>query len=173
MFESDKNQNTSFQVGTGNNLINALIGGLSGGADSIQQRGWYTPQFQWSGNGLAKNSMQFLANPNYRDYASGGRMLSSALGGNNNRDLFGSLGGKFKSLFGRQLGDGGQTLEDINNPNLFGNNYGLPTSGYKIPEGLQSFLGPNIYGQPNTLGGGEIGNYNLPTQQGYSKPSWL
>lgn len=174
MFDNNTNQNSGFQVGTGNNLVNALIGGLSGGADAIQQRGWYAPQFQWSGNGLAQNRMQFLANPKYRDYASGGRMLSSALRGNgdNSGSLFGSLGGKLQSLFGSQVDNGGQTLEDINNPNLFGNNYGLPTSGYQIPEGLQSFLGPNIYGQPNTLGGGDIGNYSLPTKDQSFKFSW-
>ena len=61
-------------------LSNIGVGGLSGFGDSYQQRGWYMPQFNYAGNGLAKNSMSYFANPNYRDYTSGGRALSSLFG---------------------------------------------------------------------------------------------
>lgn len=152
-------------------LKNIGLGGMTGYADSAQDRGWYIPQFQYAGNGLAKNSMQYFANPDYRDYTSGGMALGSVLGNGNNSGS--SLGGRLKSLFGKQAGEGGQSIEDINNPNLFGNNYGLPVQGYQIPDNLKGFLGPNIYGQPNVLGGGEMGNYTLPVQQSYSRPSWL
>lgn len=69
--------NNRFKAGGDSVLGNILFGGLTGLADSIQSPGYYMPSFNWAGNGLARGNVQYYANPNYRDYASGGQILSS------------------------------------------------------------------------------------------------
>ena len=67
--------NLSSQLSTGNKLIDALGGGIYGLANATQDKGWYIPQFQYAGNGLAKNSMQYFANPDYTNmYDANGRI---------------------------------------------------------------------------------------------------
>lgn len=76
MFMQD-NKNDRFKAGGDNVLGNVLFGGLTGLADSMQQPGYYMPSFNWAGNGIARGGIQYYQNPNYRDYASGGQILSS------------------------------------------------------------------------------------------------
>lgn len=93
--------NNRFKAGGDNVLGNILFGGLTGLADSLQSPGYYMPSFNWAGNGLAKGGIQYYANPNYRDYASGGQILSSLfrdresdnkIGKNSNNDYYDILG---------------------------------------------------------------------------------
>ena len=134
------------------NLMSIGIGGLTGLADSMQDKGWYIPQFQYAGNGLAKNSMQFLANPDYRDYTSGGRALASLFGGDNSNEEGITPSKLFNNLFNTEKAS-----------------FPLKTTTYNLP-------------QVGNVGGGTIGDYgnaynsfysyNLPTQQTSFKKFW-
>lgn len=119
--------NNEFNKGTGNGLLDFGLGGLSGFSDSFQKKGYYMPMSNWAGNGLARSGIQYFANPNYRDYASGGRMLGSLFGGNNQEEdgeLDGDYGsnstfnalGKLSTMGGK-IGDWAANLRGAIAPN--------------------------------------------------------
>ena len=152
LFNND-NQNSKFKVGTGNKLTDALLGGLTGLADATQDRGQYAPIFNWGGNGLAKGGVQYFAKPNYRDYASGGRMLGAALGsyGRDNEDIK-RPSELFNTLFG------GESLK-----------YPLNTTTYQLPT-----IGNIDFGTVGGVGDSykNLYDYSLPTQQINYKLPW-
>ena len=79
------NNNFSNWLSSGNRWKDALIGGVTGFGQAFQQPGKYYVQANWAGNGLARTGLGYMANPNYRDYFSGGRALSAL--GNLNKNI--------------------------------------------------------------------------------------
>lgn len=142
------------QLSTGNKLIDAVGGGLFGLADATQSRGQYVPSFNWQGNGLARGGMQYMANPNYRNYGDAAQMTSSMFNGQKkdkeeDRDTFGSMGERLSTMLGKPM-------FGIDNSNP----YGLNTKEFSLP-------------QIGSIGGGAIGgqgynpqlfSYGLPVQ---------
>lgn len=135
------------------------IGGLTGYADATQDRGWYVPNFQYIGNGLARSDMDFLTNPKYRDYASGGKMLGTMLDNeednNNNGNIFGSLRQRLDTMLNKPM---------FQQETIY--NYPLNTQEYKMPK--VGGLGGNTIGGTNEA----YNIYGLPVQQ-IQKPDWL
>jgi hypothetical protein len=135
------------------------IGGLTGLADSKQKKGYYVPMFNWAGNGVARGGIQYLANPNYRDYASGGRMLSSLFGGDEEEggDTFKALGERLNTMLSKPM---------FQQDTIY--NYPLNTQEYTMPS--VAGVGGNTIGGTN--GAYDSMYYGLPTK-GYTKPNWL
>lgn len=147
------NGGDSFGGGTGNKALDLFAGGLTGFADATQKKGYYIPMSNWAGNGLARTGVQYMANPDYRDYASGGRMLGAGLSGRNKKqnggsDTFGSMKERLSTMLGQPI---------------FGNDsgpqYALKTQEYQLP-------------QIGDVGGGSIGGYgDIYNQQSYRLPT--
>jgi len=142
-----KNDNTEdnaddYKSGSGNGILDALLGGMAGGADSSQSnqpRGYYIPRASWRGNGIADTGIQYLANPYYRDerdYSSGGRMLGSIFGGSSLKDILG------------MTGMGGSSESE-----------GLSGGGGGFPLLTQAFNLPSLFSGNNAIGGNTIGDY--------------
>lgn len=65
------------EISTGNPLKDILISGVAGLGEGLNPRGKYYVQSNWRGNGLANTGIGYLANPNYRDWASGAAAASA------------------------------------------------------------------------------------------------
>ncbi len=145
--------NLAKNLSTGNKWMDLLGGGLYGLADTTQSKGQYVPMFSWQGNGLARGGIQYLANPDYRNYGDAAQMISSLFGKNDSRKEGGNSPSQlFNNLFNTQSAS-----------------FPLKTTTYNLP-------------QIGNIGGGTIGdygnaynsfyNYGLPVQQINNKLPW-
>lgn len=143
--------NLSSQLSTGKKLIDALGGGIYGLANATQDKGWYIPQFQYAGNGLAKNSMQYFANPDYTNMYDAAQATSASLSGDK------EIGNKkpstlFNNMFNTQKAS-----------------YPLKTETYYLPQ-VGNIGGGTIGDYGNAYN--SFYDYNLPTQQMNFKLPW-
>ena len=151
----NNNNEDSIRRTTGNAFGDVLLGGLVGGADSIQPKGMYVPMANWQGNGLARTGIQYLVNPNYRDYASGARMLSSIFGNNKNKK---------------------SNDEEIKPSDIFSNifedytvSYPLKTTQYQMPK-VGDVGGGSVGGYGNAYN--SFYDYSLPVENTNFKLPW-
>ena len=136
--------NFANNLSTGNKLIDLISGGLYGLADATQSKGQYVPMFNWQGNGLASGGMQYLANPNYRDYASGAQMFGSLFNKNNDNSIV-KPSQLFNSLFNTQKAQ-----------------YPLKTTTYLLPQ-VGNVGGGTIGDYGNAYN--SFYDYSLPSQR--------
>ena len=148
----DKNYNLNNILSTGNGLRDALIGGLSGGADALNPRGKYYVRASYKGNGLADTGLGYMANPDYKSFADGAQMLSSLFKRNKGNTSSNSILAKLSALVNKNQGGAPYTLQgELKNPPYEGyGNYNLPYQNYQLPQTSFNYNGvvPQNYGLP-------------------------
>lgn len=148
----DKNYNLNNILSTGNGLRDALIGGLTGGADALNPRGKYYVRASYKGNGLADTGLGYMANPDYKSFADGAQMLSSLFKRNKGNASSNSILAKLSALVNRNQGGAPYTLQgELKNLPYEGyGNYNLPYQNYQLPQTSFNYNGvaPQQYGLP-------------------------
>ena len=148
----DKNYNLNNILSTGTGFVDALMGGLSGGASSLNPRCKYYVRANYKGNGRAETGIGYMANPDYKSFADGAQMLSSLFKRNNNNASGNSILAKLSALVDKNKSSAPYTLQgELKNPPYedYGN-YNLPYQNYQLPQTSFNYNGvaPQQYRLP-------------------------
>lgn len=151
----DEKYNLNNILSTGNGFVDALMGGLSGGANALNPRGKYYVTANYKGNGLANTGIDYMANPDYKSFANGAQMLSSLFKRNNSDTSSNSILNKLSALVNKNQGSAPYTLQGElkNHPYEGYGNYNLPYKKYELPQTSFDYNGVVVPKQ-----------YKLPTQ---------